>query len=106
MKVNGTGNMEQMRVQSRQMNQERMRMKDIMQQLPEDTRNTIKQEMQNLSPTQRKEVVSQISQMDLSGMSSDQIANTITNVINSVQSGTNSQQNTQNSDTNLISYIV
>ena len=72
-------------------------MKQIMQQLPEESRNSIKQLMQGLEPSQRKDAISQIMETDFSNMNSDQITSYITNIL------TNPQQT--NSD-NIIDTLI
>jgi flagellar motor switch protein FliG len=49
-------------------------MKEMMQQLPEEDRASIREQMQNLDPTQRKEIMGQISQINTSDMSVEELS--------------------------------
>ena len=86
MNIGSTGSMQQM--QMRKMDGTGMgqgngqgKMSEIMQQLPQEDKTAIKEQMQSLDPAQRKDMVSQISQMDTSSMSVDEITASILDLL-------------------------
>ncbi|HIP03285.1 MAG TPA: hypothetical protein EYG75_07185 [Campylobacterales bacterium] len=54
----------------------------MMQQLPQEQRASIQEQMQGLNPTQRKDMVSQIAQLDTSDMTVDDITASILDLLN------------------------
>ncbi|NPA45382.1 MAG: hypothetical protein GXO49_07605 [Chlorobi bacterium] len=105
MNINGAGSMEQMRMMHRYgagNGNGNMEMRNIMQQLPEDSRNSIRDQLKSLSPDQRKAAVSQITQLDFSNMGTEDLQSSISNIINSVQTETS---NSYFSD-NLFNIVV
>lgn len=87
MNIGSTGSMQQM--QMRKMDGTGMgqgngqgKMSEVMQQLPKEDKTAIKEQMQSLDPAQRKDMVSQISQMDTSSMSIDEITTSILDLLN------------------------
>ncbi len=56
-------------------------MREMMQQLPEEQRASIQEQMQGLDPTQRKDMVSQIAQLDTSDMSVDDLTASILDLL-------------------------
>jgi len=97
MDINAMGSMQQM--QMRKMDGTGMgqgngggnqQMREIMQQLPQSDRDAIREQMQSLDLAQRPDMLSQISQLDRSSMSVEEITSSIMDIINPKQEEENS----------------
>ena len=91
MNVNANGSMQQMHMQNmiqgagRGQGKGSNGMRDIMQNLSVEDRNTLREQMSSLSQTDRESMISQMKQVDASSMSSDEYAQTLLDMINQSQ---------------------
>ena len=78
--VNGSGAMQQMQ-QLHQMRQGQG-LGQLMQSLPQDFRSNLQQTLESLDETQRKDIVSQLKELDVANLSQDELMNQIQNILN------------------------
>ncbi|WOE68777.1 hypothetical protein RZR97_06555 [Hydrogenimonas thermophila] len=101
MNVSGTGSMMQTQMQMRKMdgtgggNGGANGMRDIMQSLSPDERNTLKEQLSSVSEEDRKSLIEQMKEVDKTNMSSDDYFQTLLDIVN--------QTNTENSSNNILS---
>ncbi|GEM_PF-6702675 len=56
-------------------------MKEIMQQLPQEDRQAIREQMQSTDQTQRKEFMSQVSELDTTNMSTEELSSSLLSLL-------------------------
>jgi len=74
-------------------------MGQLMQSLPQDFREDLRNTLQSMDETQRKDVVSQLKELDVANLSQDELTNQIQNILNPNQSA-----NSMASDYNFLIY--
>ena len=58
------------------------KMKELMQSLPQEDRQALREQLQGMTQTEKKEMVDQLSQIDFANLSSDELTNAIEAFIN------------------------
>jgi hypothetical protein len=67
-------------------------MKDIMQQIPQEDRASFREKMQEMSPTERKDMMSQVSELDTSNMSIDELTASLMDIFGSSEDEENKSE--------------
>jgi hypothetical protein len=75
-------------------------MKEIMQQLPQEDRQALREQMQGMDQAQRKEMMGEISQLDTSNMSVEEISASILDLLDT---STNSEEEDSSLDSSSFS---
>jgi len=74
-------------------------MGQLMQSLPQDERENLQNTLKSMDETQRKDVVSQLKELDVANLSQDELTSQIQNILNPNQSA-----NSMASDYNFLTY--
>jgi len=82
MQVSGTSNQMQMGKMQGHGGGQGKGMGAIMQSLPQEDRQAIREQLQNMSETDRMSAIDQIKQLDTASMSSDDLASSILDILN------------------------
>jgi len=99
MNVSGTGSMMQTQMHMRKMDGSGggngNGMRDIMQSLSTDERNTLKDQLSSVSEEDRKSLIDQMKEVDKTSMNSEEYFQTLLDIVN--------QTNTENTSNNMLS---
>ncbi len=83
MNVGATGSMQQVYgVQGQGQQGQGGMMKEIMQQIPQEDRSSLREKMQSMSETERKDMMSQVNELDTANMSIDELTASLLDIFN------------------------